>query len=383
MSNIPKTAKAAVLVELKGPESIQDVEIPEIRPGTILAEMILAGICGTDVHQAAGELSIPPVIPCIQGHENLGRIAALGSERILDIGGQELKVGDRIMWAHPFCGECYYCRVARKPYMCNSFGTGYGFVGPENLRGGFAEYVLVTEKTEVVKVPDSITDEEAIGVGCAFRTVVSGFERLHRHSPIATSDVIVVQGCGPIGLYSTLLAAFSGAAHVITIGAPAERLELAKEWGASTTINIDEITDHAERVKIVMDITGGRGAEMAIEASGAPMAFKEGFDFLCKDCTYLVMGQTSAREIPFMPGKIQQKQACVIGSGSADCRHYYKALKFIEAHRDKIDFSKMLSATYELEDIDKALANMRAGSDIKGAIDYRNRSHSCDCGCED
>jgi len=376
--SIPKTSKAAVLVEAGKPEVIMDIPIPELQPGAVLVRVLLAGICGTDVHQAANELSIPTNVPVLQGHETLGEIVALGSDRVLDIGCRELKVGDRIMWAHPFCGECYYCRVARKPYMCNSFGTGYGFVHPDNLRGGFSEYVMITPKTETVLVPPTVTDEEAIGVGCAFRTVVSGFERLQRHSPIGTADTVVVQGCGPIGLYSTLLAAFSGASRVITVGAPAERLALAKEWGACETINIEEVTDHAERVKIVQGLTEGRGAEFIIEASGAPIAFLQGFDYMCKDATYLVMGQTSTRTVDFMPNKLQQKQACVIGSGSADAKHYYKALKFIEAHRDKIDFSKMLSSTYELEEIDTALDNMKHGRDIKGAIDNRKRTACCD-----
>ncbi|MDR2355082.1 MAG: hypothetical protein LBE16_02690, partial [Clostridiales Family XIII bacterium] len=118
----------------------------------------------------------------------------------------------------------------------------------------------------------------------------------------------------------------------------------------------------------------------AIEASGAPNAFNEGFDFLCKDSTYLVMGQTSNRAVEFQPNMLQRKQACVIGSGSADARHYYKALKFIEAHRDRIDFSRMLSSTYDLEDINTALENMKLGKDIKGAID--NRKRPCGCGCE-
>jgi threonine dehydrogenase-like Zn-dependent dehydrogenase len=257
--------------------------------------------------------------------------------------------------------------------MCNSFGTGYGFVAPDNLRGGFSEYVMVSPTTETVLVPATVKDEEAIGVGCAFRTVVSGFERLQRHSPIGTGDVVVVQGCGPIGLYSTLLASYSGAAKVVVVGAPAERLALAKEWGAAVTINIDEVKDHKDRVKIVMDLTEGRGAEFAIEAAGVPVAYLQGFDFLCKDSTYLVMGQTGNGAVEFQPNLLQRKQACVIGSGSADARHFYKALKFIEAHREEVDFSKMLSATYELEEIDKALANMRAGSDIKGAIDNRHR----------
>ncbi|MDR1068381.1 MAG: zinc-binding dehydrogenase [Clostridiales Family XIII bacterium] len=374
MTDIPKTSKAAVLLEVGKPEVIQDVAIPELEEGAVLAKVLLAGICGTDVHQGRGELSIPTITPLIQGHETLGRIEQISGDRKLAIDGTELKVGDRIMWAHPFCGECYECRVLRKPYMCSkSFGSGYGFNKPELLRGGFAEYVKITPATEIVKVPDNVTDEEALGVGCAFRTVVSGFERLHDHSPIGTGDTVVVQGAGPIGLYSVLLASFSGAARVIAIAAEAERLELAKEWGAAVTINLKEIPDHADRVKIVKDYTNGRGAEFCIEASGAPIAFVQGFDYMARYSTYLVMGQTSNNSVEFVPNVLQGKQAVVIGSGSADARHFYKALQFMSAHRDKIDFSKMISRTYKLEDVDEALENMRLGKDVKGAIDNRER----------
>jgi threonine dehydrogenase-like Zn-dependent dehydrogenase len=374
MSNIPKTSKAAVLTEIGGPEKIVDVEIPEITPGMILAKVRLAGICGTDVHQAHSELSIPTNPPLLQGHEILGEVVQLGSEDRHAIDGSELKVGDRLLWAHPFCGDCYYCNVHRKPYMCDkAFGKGYGFNPPELLRGGFAEYVAITDKTEVVKVPDNLTDEEVIGVACAFRTVVAGFERLRIHSPIETGATVVVQGVGPVGLYSVLLAAFSGAAHVVAIGAEPERLELAKEWGADVTINFKDVPEQKDRVQIVKDLSGGRGASLCIECSGAPQAFLQGFDFMCKDSTYLVMGQTSTKTVEFMPNILQGKQACVIGSGSADASHFYKALQFMSAHKGKIDFSKMVSHKYCLEDVDTALENMRQGKDIKGAIDMRDR----------
>lgn len=102
------------------------------------------------------------------------------------------------------------------------------------LRGGFAEYEYVTPKTEVVKVPDEITDIEAIGVGCAFRSVVNGFERLNRYAPIGYQDDVIIQGAGPIVLYATISAATRGAGKVIVIGAPASRLELAEKWGQLT-----------------------------------------------------------------------------------------------------------------------------------------------------
>jgi len=373
LNKAPNTCKAALLVEYGQPDVIQDVPVPELRPNCIVAKVLLAGVCGTDVHQNHGTLDFKPPLPVIQGHETLAQVVELGEGREFDFAGQPLKPGDRIMWAHPFCGECYYCRVHRKRYMCERLGPGYGFAHPDKLWGGFAEYVYINGVTEVVRVPDSVTDEEALGVGCAFRTVVSGFERLQRLSAIGTADSVVVQGCGPVGLYSTLLASHSGAGKVIVVGAPANRLELARKWGATHTINIDEITDHDERVKMVMEQTDGRGAEFCIEAAGVPVAFVQGFDFLRKDSTYLIMGQTSPQTIQFAPNSFMRKQVCVIGSSGADTRHFYKALKFIEAHRGRVDFSAIISSTYGLEDINTALDNMAKGLDIKGAIDNRGR----------
>jgi threonine dehydrogenase-like Zn-dependent dehydrogenase len=157
------------------------------------------------------------------------------------------------------------------------------------------------------------------------------------------------------------------------IGAPAYRLEFAKKWGANHVINIEEITDYSARTKIVKDMTGGRGAEVVIECSGYPPAINEGFDLLAKAGLYLIMGQTSTQKIEFMPNIIMAKQAVVIGSGSADIRHFYKALKFIQSHKNKYPFAELISTTYDLENLNTALENMRIGKDLKGAVDMRKR----------
>ena len=98
----------------------------------------MAGICGTDVHQQKGELTIKSPLPNIQGHETIGRIVTLGEGRA-DAAGDAIKVGDRIMWAHADCGECYWCTIARDPVLCAK-RSGYGWAPPVALRGGFAEY---------------------------------------------------------------------------------------------------------------------------------------------------------------------------------------------------------------------------------------------------
>jgi threonine dehydrogenase-like Zn-dependent dehydrogenase len=369
MNKIPKTCKAAVLEEYGKPLQIREVSVPALEPKGILVKVEMAGICGTDIHQHNGTLTIKSPLPNIQGHETIGRIVALGEGRIMDVAEEPLELGDRIMWAHTDCGECYFCEVARVQVHC-SRRSGYGFAPPVALRGGFAEYEYVTPLTKVVKVPDELSEEEAIGVGCAFRSVIAGYERL---GGINTQENVVVQGSGPIGLYSAVMAVEGGASKVIVIGAPDNRLELAKKWGANHTINIEEITEPAKRMEIVMDITDGRGPEVVIEGSGVPEAFNEGLDMIQKGGRYLVLGQSSAKTIPVAPGIITGKGLTVIGSISAAIQHFYKALQFIKNKREKYPFDEIVSTKYRLEEINEAFANMAAGKDIKPVIDNRNR----------
>jgi len=368
----PKTSKAAVLDEYHTRNTIREVTIPDIDANEILVKVLLAGICGSDVHQREGALSIQTPLPIIQGHEALGRIIKLGGERKTDVAGQPLKENDRIMWSHAYCGKCYFCKVLRKPYMCRNPQL-YGYASPEMLCGGFSEYECVLQNAEVVRVPDELTDEEALGVGCAFRTVVNGFEKLQKHGGIATGDCVVIQGAGPVGLYSTVLAAQSGASRIIVIGAPANRLTLAKRWGATDTIDVDAVMEPEARLAMVLELTEGRGAQVAVECAGVPAAFNEGMDLLAKGGIYLVMGQTSTNPVEFSPNKLLAKQAVVLGSSSADITHYYRALKFIQRFRGTYPFAELITNTYKLEEINEALDNMQKGVDIKAAIDNRNR----------
>ena len=139
MGQLPKSCKAAVLVEYNQPFAIREVGLPEVEDGGILVKVRMAGICGTDVHQHEGKLGMRLPLPNLMGHETLGEIVKLGKGRTRDVAGEPLAVGDRIFWAHASCGECYYCKIVRKPFMCEKL-TVYGHYPPELLRGGFAEY---------------------------------------------------------------------------------------------------------------------------------------------------------------------------------------------------------------------------------------------------
>src|SRR5438128_238890 len=108
--------RAALVTSFRGPVEVRETKVPELEPGAVLAEVEAATLCGTDVHFWEGQLR-PETLPYIPGHETAGRVVEIKGER-LDILGQPLKPGDRILMAYPYCGHCYYCAVANQPSLC-------------------------------------------------------------------------------------------------------------------------------------------------------------------------------------------------------------------------------------------------------------------------
>jgi D-arabinose 1-dehydrogenase-like Zn-dependent alcohol dehydrogenase len=363
MVEIPEKSKAAVLVDFGKPLEIRELPIPQVEPRGILVKVEMAGVCGTDIHQWKGDMGKRVQPPLVPGHETVGKIIKLGEGRSCDCAGEPLKEGDRIMWAHVDCGECHSCKVLKQSTLCeHRFGYGYY----DSLTGSFAEYEYVLPKADVVKIPEGLTNEEVVGVCCAFRTAVGAFERL---PGLGMQSTVVVQGVGPVGLYSIVLSKIGGAGKIIAIGAPSVRLNLAKKWGADEVINIEEIPDAAKRNEKILSSTYGRGADLVVEASGVPIAFGEGLDMLRRGGRYLVIGQTSPRGIIKMsPAAIVWKNLEIIGQCGADISHYYKALQIIKNNRQRFSFGDIITHQYSLKDINFAYASMVAGTDIKPAI---------------
>lgn len=365
---IPTKCRVAVIAEYDKPYEIREFDIPEIEPRGILVKIEMAGICGTDVAQIAGKLGVKPKLPVIPGHEAIGRIVEMGPGRTQDCAGEPLAIGDRIMWAHVSCGECRPCKIDNQPNLCvRRFAYGLSYSGSYPfLSGGFAEYAYVQPKADVVKIPEELSNEEVVGVCCAFRTAVSAFERL---GGLGIQSNVAIQGCGPVGLYSTVLATEGGAAKVIVIGAPSLRLNLAKKLGASEVINIEEMPDPTERKEKILNLTGGRGPDIVVEASGVLAAFREGLDMVSRGGRYLVIGQNSMEaEIPIIPGFIMHKHLQIFGNASGTIDHYYKALQLIRNRRNKYPFAEFVTNKYKLDQINEAVTAMKSGEEIKPVI---------------
>lgn len=359
---------AAVLPGFGAQLQLQHFPVPAaVGLGEALVRVQMAGICGTDVHLWKGELPIP--VPVILGHETVGRIEQLGAGLTHDWRGTPLALGDRVTWASSItCGECFYCRVKRQPTRClfrKAYGISYSAAEQPHLRGGYAEYILLRDRTALFRLPDSLPTEAVIGGGCALTTAIHGLER----APVQFGDSVIVQGAGPVGLAATALAKHAGASSILVIGAPEHRLELARRFGAEEVLSIETLTDPVARRERAMQLTSGFGADLVIECVGYPGAVPEGLQ-LCRDGgTYLVLGQyADAGDVPMNPHTITRKQLRVIGSWAFEPRHVDAALRFLDGTHWKEIFAAEISHRFPLAQANEALQTVREHRSAKAVI---------------
>lgn len=163
-----------------------------------------------------------------------------------------------------------------------------------------------------------------------------------------------------------------GPHQVIAVGGPVQRLELARKWGATHTLDISELPDPAERLDAIKLLTNGRGADVVIEVSGVPSAFTEGIGIIRGGGRYLIVGQVHGQTLPFNPSAITTKHLQLIGTRGASIEHYYRGLEFLRHQKDRFNWDEMISGHYSLAAINDAFVAMKSWREIKPAIDFDN-----------
>jgi threonine dehydrogenase-like Zn-dependent dehydrogenase len=349
--------------------SIEQAELPEPGAGALTIRVTHGGVCGTDVHLHHGNLKIP--VPVILGHEGIGVVHGLGEGVTTDFSGLPLREGDAVAWMSSIpCGKCHWCVIEGERTLCESrkvYGINQSFDAWPKLSGSWAEYIYLQPGSTVFRLPDGITPEQAIALGCAGPTAVHGVIDIVN---IKTGDTVVVQGAGPVGLAAAMYAHFAGAAKVILVGGPANRLALAKEIGVGDVhFDIFDGSTAAERLqRILAETPGGRGADAVLECTGVPAAVAEGFEMTRKNGKYLVLGQYTDRgDTPINPHVITRKQLQVFGSWTFAERHYQRYLQSLPELSRRFQIEKLITP-YPLLDANRALADMSSGSVMKAVL---------------
>ncbi|MDX1483688.1 MAG: zinc-binding dehydrogenase [Alphaproteobacteria bacterium] len=357
--------RAAVITAHNQPLEIQSVPIPDLEPGALLVRMEASTLCGTDVHRWHGPLPRGDSLPIITGHEPCGRIEEINGERT-DILGNPIAPGDRIVWSYVACGSCYYCSVALQPCICPgraSWGHNRADQHPY-LLGSCAEYMYVPPECLIIKVPDAVSSQSAAASACAYRTVMHGFDNL---GAVKSHETVLIQGSGPLGNFAAAVAKDHGANQVLVIGAPAARLEVSKRMGADAVLDLEEVSDPADRREWVHGLTDGRGADVVIQVANNA-AVPEGLTLLREGGRFLDIGGGSDKAtiaVERMP-----KEMTYMTIRSAEPRHWLQAIDFLASRKDRFPFEDMISKSYALEEINDAMEAMAGYKVVKAAIHF-------------
>lgn len=368
-ASLPRTALAAVLPAFGSDLEVREVPVPTPEPGALVVQVQASTVCGSDVHLWQGHVSsaLPIDPPLVLGHEVVGRVASIGPGADRDSVGNPVRIGDRVVWEHEACGRCVMCSVEREPTLCPNRRVGM-FGNAEQFpytAGGFSQFSYVWPRSGRLVVPDDVPTDLAAASSCALRTVVSAFDRL---GPIDHTSRVVVQGSGPLGLFSVALAARYRPRRLVVVGAPDDRLALARTWGAHHTVSVETHASAEDRRAAVADATDG-GPDVILEMSGAPGAFAEGVQMAARNARYVVVGTLGGGDqqvtVPMIVGKGMRITGCL----GADIGSYARGLALLESTMDEVDWSALFSGTtHGLSTATDALRAVQEMREIKSVV---------------
>ncbi len=372
---------AATLVK-PGQYELREYPLPEPQAGCVLVRMELSGICGTDKHTFQGFTTQYGArkleFPLIQGHENVGTVAAIGGTgKYSDFEGNPLKVGDRVVvGANVSCGECYYCRHDF-PYCCCENTLDYGNLlnakNPPYLFGGWSQYMYIIPGSVLVRVPDDLPSE--IAVLTEIFAVSVGLDRAKQMSAFPNEsfrfdDTVVVLGVGPLGMCFLMKARMLGAGTIIAVDLSDYRLRFAKRLGADHIVNVGK-TSMEDRLKIVRDLTHGRGADMVIECAGVPQAVPEGLDMLRVSGLFVEAGNFSDMgDIPLNPHRhLCSKNVRILGVSGEEPAAYGPGMRQMARYMKHYPLAEFVTHRYPLRDVSVAMQKAMEPESMKVVLD--------------
>ena len=354
--------RAAVIPAPGQPVEVRDFPEPTLEPGGVVLKTLASEVCGTDVHLWHGRLAGVPY-PLIPGHVSVGAVLATGGP-VVDTEGQPVAVGDIVTFldVHETCHNCWYCLVAHATTRCPSrkvYGITYG--AADGLLGGWSERIYLKPGVKVVRLRPGVTPERWIAAGCGLPTALHAIDL----SQIRLGDRVVIQGAGPVGLNACALAAASGAGWVGVIDAVPHRRAAALSMGADAAIDLRD--DPLARVR---SATGGRGADVVIEASGSPAAIPMGCELARDGGRYIVVGQyTDNGEVALNPHTaVNKKHLTLQGCWGSDFSHFWRGMEVLARFGDRFAWDALVSGRYGLDRIGEALADVEARRVVKAVI---------------
>lgn len=329
--------RAALLHEFGKPLSIEDVARPVPAAGEVLLEVEACGVCHSDLHVALGDWpNFAKLIhwPLILGHEVVGKIVEVGEG--VPAGLRGARVG--VPWIYWTCGECVSCRENRENICKSRAITGV------SVNGGYAEYMLA-KATHVIAVPDSLSAPEAAPLFCAGVTVY----RALRQAEARAGQRIAIFGAGGLGHLAIQIAAALGA-EVLAVDISEEKLQFAREAGATTTLNA------ATQPRVAAEISASGGVHIALVAAGTKAAYDSAFGSLRPGGVVAVVG-LPPEPLSIDAGLLVRNEARVVGSAVGTRQDVRETLALAAAGK-----LHCRTESRPLEQINEAFDAMRRGA---------------------
>ncbi|MBX9392318.1 NAD(P)-dependent alcohol dehydrogenase [Streptomyces sp. TRM72054] len=368
---MPTTTRAAVVESGGAPFTLSDVVLDEPGPHEALVRMVASGLCHTDLGVASGALPFP--LPGVLGHEGAGVVEAVGSAVTA------VAPGDHVVLSFTSCGDCRNCRGGHPAYCATwlpmnliggrrADGTSTISRDGEPLGGhffgqsSFAERALADERS-LVKVDPDVPLASIAPLGCGVQTGVGAVWNVLR--PVTGSSVVVL-GAGAVGLSAVMAAALTPATTVIAVDKVGERLSLAKELGATHTVDAGA----ADVGAAIADLTGGQGADGVVETTGSVAVLRQGVDALAARGTLVVVGAPPfGTEVSLdVNGLLAGKRIVGLTLGDSETRTVIPAL--VRLVKDGRLPLHRLIGTYPFTEIDQAVRDMSAGKTIKPVLTF-------------
>jgi 6-hydroxycyclohex-1-ene-1-carbonyl-CoA dehydrogenase len=337
--------RAAVLTEQGVMPKVQEIPTPEVEPDQVLIKVSACGVCHTDLHYIEHGVPTFKPPPVVLGHEASGTVAAIGDD------AGDIELGTRVLVpAVVTCGKCKFCREGREN-ICSSmvmFGN--------HVDGAYAEYFVAPAK-DVFQLPDSVPLEEGAVIADAVSTP---YHAVVNRGRVRAGDVVVVFGCGGVGINAVQIASTCGA-QVVAVDISDKKLEWAKAFGADICVNA---SGDSRISKTIRKVTGG-GADVAFEVIGRPETIESAFDCVRPGGRLVVVG-FSDQPVSLPAGKIMFREIEVLGS--LGCRPVdYPRITQMCAD-GKIKVKEMVTHRFALENLADAFAVMKAGDALRSIV---------------
>jgi aryl-alcohol dehydrogenase len=359
--------QAAVARTPHGALTVETVRLAEPNSNEVLVRMVATGICHTDMAVLEGILPLP--LPLVLGHEGAGVIERVGAS----VTG--LEVGDHVVLTFSSCGHCHQCED-HHPAYCDHYGAlNFGTRRPDGSstitdlqdqpiggvffsQSSFATFALASAKN-VVKVRRDAPLELLGPLGCGLSTGAGTVLNVLKPRPDST---LAVFGTGALGCAAIMTAKYVGVKKIIAIDRVQSRLTLARELGASDTVDTSS-ENLAERLAAL------GGIDFAIDTSGVPLLVQAAVGALRTCGTCVLLGASADHDLhlsilPLIPGKV------IRGVSNGDCEPHELIPKLVEMHLAGKFPMERLSRFYSLDDINEAFADSVSGKTIKPILRF-------------